>query len=96
MVFLALLPVSLVYLTFPPLTHFVNDIMLSAIGPVTYFHRRREKECSTERQKAKERKRRGRWDSIQPAINSAAGGGEVLKMGAGRIVKDGREDEAGG
>ena len=37
---------------------------------------------------------RGRWCSIQSAINRAVSGGAVLKRGEGRTVKAGEEDEA--
>lgn len=50
-----------------------------------------ESKYSTERQKG--RGRRGRQYSIQPAINSAVSGGELLNRGEGRTVKAEEEDE---
>lgn len=69
--------------------------MISAVDPVTYFHRKRESKCSTERQKGRERVRDwGGGCSIQRAINRAVSGDAELKKGGGRIGKAGEEDEA--
>lgn len=71
--------------------------MISAVDPVTYFHRKRESKCSTERQKGRERDwggGGGGWCSIQRAINRAVSGDAELKKGGGRIGKAGEEDEA--
>lgn len=82
--FLGLLSPHLSYLPLisHSLCHFANDIMFSAADPVTYFH---------SKENERQRGMRGRWYSIQSAINRAVSGGALLKKKG-----EGCKDERGG